>query len=620
MVTFQRSGKDNEVSINGLRYKLAGPVMTRSASQYPQKQITGSGEITSDSHPWASVHVWDDWRDGIGVDRMIVGEDDRRSWFSTAVTSQRQHLTGPPLATQTAAPAGLSGNQDPLVCELGGAIVAAYGTDIRSYTAGTDTWSTSRATLAAAPTDVLNLAIGTTQYLVYCYTSGYAYSSAIATWATSGKDAVKIAYWDNRLWGIDAAGQLWYTFTPGSAEVDNARLVLSHNDVITSLFEGRDAANHTILYCTTERFLYAHDFDNCRWVRQKVDISPQGLTATDLKRKAITWQDQSYLASSAGVINHLARAGEATVKDMGPDMDDGLPEASYENTVACMASSVKELIIAGNVVGSSDTALIMAWNGRGWRVLWSATATNTNIISLHVAYVTNYRLWFGYNGRVWYLRLNQTNMNPKRISGWTYASTCFHKTPWLRPQGGEVDLAALEAIVDTEDCTANETVKVEYAINYTEGAADASYVTLGTITTDGRTIYTFPDNGVTANIGEELRAIRFKLTQSRGSTTTLFPDMTSLALVYRKKLRTRWMHTFRIDLNEVQSGRSSKTQRANLLTAIAVAELVEVTFRDDTGNTRNIYCDLMGPEGEERTGRDETGIFTLTAIEQLRGA
>jgi len=65
---------------------------------------------------------------------------------------------------------------------------------------------------------------------------------------------------------------------------------------------------------------------------------------------------------------------------------------------------------------------------------------------------------------------------------------------------------------------------------------------------------------------------------------------------------------------------TSKEQRATLVTAIETTTFVEVTYREDDGNTRSFYCDLVAPQGDEQTGRDESGIFTITALEQLSGA
>ena len=95
--------------------------------------------------------------------------------------------------------------------------------------------------------------------------------------------------------------------------------------------------------------------------------------------------------------------------------------------------------------------------------------------------------------------------------------------------------------------------------------------------------------------------------------------MIKIILIYRKKLRPRWMHTFEIDLANEVSG-TPLEQRAALVTAMETETFVEVTVRNDTGNTRNIYVDLIAPRGEEKTGTDETGKFSITALEQLAGA
>ena len=95
MVTYERNVGENEVSLNGTTFKLLGPVRTTLASAYPEKQITG-GDYSADSHPWASIHDWNDFSEGFGVDRMVIGKHDRRSFFSTADGSTPFHLVKRP--------------------------------------------------------------------------------------------------------------------------------------------------------------------------------------------------------------------------------------------------------------------------------------------------------------------------------------------------------------------------------------------------------------------------------------------------------------------------------------------------------------------------------------------
>jgi hypothetical protein len=43
--------------------------------------------------------------------------------------------------------------------------------------------------------------------------------------------------------------------------------------------------------------------------------------------------------------------------------------------------------------------------------------------------------------------------------------------------------------------------------------------------------------------------------------------------------------------------------------------MVEFTFRDDTGGTRNFYVDVNSATGLEYSGYDERGVSTLNLVE-----
>ena len=111
------------------------------------------------------------------------------------------------------------------------------------------------------------------------------------------------------------------------------------------------------------------------------------------------------------------------------------------------------------------------------------------------------------------------------------------------------------------------------------------------------------------------RAIRFRLTLARGSPTTAYPDVRSITLIYRKKLPAKWGHTMELDLTSEHKGNTPLQQRASLLTAIESTSLVEFTLRDDVGDTRNFYVDVMSATGLEHTGEDERGSSLVTVSE-----
>ena len=160
--------------------------------------------------------------------------------------------------------------------------------------------------------------------------------------------------------------------------------------------------------------------------------------------------------------------------------------------------------------------------------------------------------------------------------------------------------------------SSTETVKVEYAIDYVEGYSTA----VGSITSNGTDTYTFG-----SSLGTKFRAIKFKLTMARSSATDTglekfeTPDVVSLTLEWRKKLPAKWGHTVEVDLNNEYKGKSSKELRSNLISSIESTNLVEFTFRDDSGGTRNYYVDVVSASGMEFTGYDERGSTMISVVE-----
>ena len=88
-----------------------------------------------------------------------------------------------------------------------------------------------------------------------------------------------------------------------------------------------------------------------------------------------------------------------------------------------------------------------------------------------------------------------------------------------------------------------------------------------------------------------------------------------MTLEFRKKLPAKWGHQARLDLNKTYKGKSSKDLRSSLVSAIESTTLVEFTFRDDSGGTRNYYVDIISASGIEGTGYDERGMSTVNLVE-----
>jgi hypothetical protein len=615
------------ITINGVQYPIVS-LNVEVISTYAEKQVFG--DWTKDSDPGLSNQAWTDFSQGMGKDRMEQG-DEKRSSFSTGTTRRPRHVTLPPLATQTETFAsGRTG--DILLNELDGLIVTSVGNSVQSYSGAT--W-TERHIAAAAPTDALNLMMnkaGTfTEFLVYCYSSGYAYADAIGTWATSTKNTVKTAFWSDRLWGIDATGQLWFSFTVGSAEINDAQLPLASNDAVTGLFVGPDADRKEVLYATTKKTLWRHDYNNRQFVKTPV-IIPMNLAASGITKQGLTWRGDPCIAANTGFIRYLPSRAEEAQQPILLAHDDGLPNTK-EGRVFCMADSTPDLLLGTSVVNSTDSAAIFQWNDfNGFQVLWEATATNKGVESLHTSdAITNYRCWFGYDDRVWWIRLHDSVANPRQVQGWTYsdrditdANSIIHVTPWFTADQEDVTKVILRLLVESDGCTANEAIRVEYALNYdnttwtqftdTHTSDTIFDATDDRIEGDGITTFLFPDK--TSPVGLGFRAIRFRATLRRGSTATLTPDLVSITLQFLKVLPDKTGIDVVISVNDDKGGRSPEALRAAIQAAVSSDTLVEVTWRATGGDPDNFYMDVRLANGKELSGFDERGQIALRCEEK----
>ena len=665
----------NEISLGGVYYPIVRPVQSVLASIYPSKVVIG--DTSKDSQTRTSVIAWSDWRGGIGIDRMEEGRDVNRAWWSDCQLRYKNHLILGNLANQTESIAhGLAkagaGTGIAAINEFGDKIYAVWnGTNGESpklyvYNNTSDYWWDGRTEDQAIGvhasdsfgvpdqvTDSLNFVKNdNTNYLVLAHYdsngTGYSYAtvpsydgSNNAAWTNDTADTKYLAQWDDRLWGISHSGQLWYAFTPGT-ETNDAQLPLPAG-YVTGLFVARDAGGEPILYAATKKGLWAHDAANARFVKTEVEFPFHPHAGKGAER----WRDSIYFPSGLGLYRYVNGANAAVLTVAGPDRDDGLPE-SNRGTIMLTAGTHNELLVgvdattapnitsadsvpyqwqtgAGSGIGGHGSMVIdagtgyssiLGYNELGWEAKWVADTAGRRIDAMHVSNAysdvnENYRAWFGFNDNVYYMKLPVDIINPSRVSEFEYAESGTHETPWFNAGQSEVDKLALKLKVETQDCSSTETVIVQYATNYSE-----SYTSMGTITSDGITTYTFG-----SGVGTDFRSIKFKLTLARTTTTSTAnykkktPDVVSMTLEWRKKLPAKWGHQVQLDLNKEYKGKTPKELRTALVTAIESKTLNEFTFRDDSGGTRNYYVDVVSATGLEYTGHDERGISTINLVE-----
>ena len=630
--------QEGEIVLNDIRYPIKGPIRSGLVSTDALKIVTA--DHTRDSHPRLSVQSWENWQLGVGIDKFS-GENPahrRRAWDSDLQLRFDGHLVLPGLATLTAA--GVAAEVG-VISEYNNIIYAAYGTDLRSYSDTTDVWTNVRTLAGEATDEVNNVRLNSTVYMVIAQTTDYDYYDG-SSFARSTTDTKYLAFWDERLWGISENGQLWWAFTPGT-EVNDAQLQLE-NGAITGMFVGYDRQGNDIIYVSTTRGLFAHDLGNRKFVetRLRLPFHPGN------GKGATTWRDSMYISAGLAVNKYDIDSSRATVDQMGPDRDDGLPTdrrgsirqlvPSHNELLAVIdataIASAGELFLGSQQSSSNSAALdpnqgfshIMGWDQLGWERKWLSEDDTAGISWLHVSDAYNeYRMWWAQNQRVYHMQIPQNIINPVYVTSLPYAASGGHETPDFTGWQSEVNKLAVRLRVEVSGTSSTETITMAFALNgsstFTTMTSDHSseVSSSGTITSDGVVTYYF--SGASTPQGTEFRSIRFKASLARGTNTTLTPDILRIDFEWRKKLPALWGHQMTVDLSQEVSGQSREKMFENLRIAAENNVLSRFTFRNrdaddaDNSNPWVYYVDVIGFEAVESTGNVWAGDFNLVVAE-----
>ena len=646
----QRVIQVDEISLNSVRYPIEGPVQTVLASIYPSKVVLG--DTTKDSQLRASVAAWTDFRGGIGAEEVVaVDEPLNRAWWSTLNLRNQGHLVMAPLTEDGAE---TFSNLMGILVEFGDKIYGTANngssTELYLFNEGVNDWGANLQTLDAGATDALSISLGGTNYMVIATTSSYWHSSDASSFTQDTTNTKYLAEWDDRLWGIDADGQLWWAHTVGT-EINDAKLSLGGGaDEVADLFVAPSGTGEPIIYAATRTGLWAHDADNSRFVQTELRLPfhPQA------GEGCVRWRDSIYYPAGLGIYRYTPSASTAFVTAMGPDRDDGVP-AAYRGFITGLIPTHNDLLAMvdgsappaelpsiwggygqlgdSHAVDGTGYSTILAWNEQGWEAKWASSKTDNNQMRAGIvanAYAgtgakksTKYRVYWGENETLHWQQLPVAVENPRQRNTFEYAASGEHFTPWFSANQSEVEKLALRLKIEVEGASSTETVTCYYGI---DGDDDTFTQLTDTHTSDstfdssddeiqGSGITTFLFGGTSTPTGTAFRSIRFKFELARGSTTANSPDIRSITLEFRKKLPAKWGHSVTVDLQQPYGGRSTNELRAALVAATEASSLVEFTFRDDSSNERNYYVDVSAVEGLEFTGHNESGTTKVLLVE-----
>lgn len=628
-----------EVFLFGRRYRLApdkngksGTVKETLATQFPNKIVTNQ-DYDRSSNPRVSSYNWSDLRGGMGRWRIRdLVNDNHFFWTSENMNTLWPNLiTLAPLATSTGTPSHSGTPNTSVVTSIApfrANIVAVWGsTDVHVYDGSA--WTTTRiGQLTSVPLENATLFNGRLFYPRGA--SGYSYHSGITSGTfglaeSSTPTMYTFCVWDNKIFGLDVTTGVLYHSTTGDVGSWTTAAAIPGIDASATALNGKlvvddDAAGEPIVKCVNNTGLWSYDWTADKWYASRFQtpyFRPWRANQTEF---AAVWRESLYAKTGIRELTKLTQGSGALSVERIPLAPDDVTLTQMQEFVDLEATNNLLYALLGADVldisyGATGQVMLAAYNGIGWHPLYVSSVSQVSTVPRRCRSSgevgSSYLLFFGdfnVTSSLPTISIGQLETNPLYNLFGTYAASGFVELPVF--DGGVAERVKVAEAVRLQviGATANETVTVSYRLNSSTGA----YTTLGSaVTVDDEVTISFGTNFT----GVEFKAIQFRLSFARGSTTTLAPKLDHFTFDYRQKLEVQRGFNITIDLRNEAYGRTPHQQYAALSAAMKATQFGTFAWRDDANNVRSCLVEVLRPEGAFETGADEGGQMTLTLME-----
>lgn len=617
----------DEIILDGMALKLRGVMPDANLATFPRRMVIG--DPTKDSNPLLSAWVISDLSGGSGVYDMNESSDASRYYNGNMYTRYPAQISS---ANYVRVVSAGSDSQIRFLGDLN--YSGAWYAILFLYVPGVPTRALLRLNMPsviapfATPTydpvghGVVFRGTAAEDYLVIPYgANGYATidqtTLTLTEVAPSGTDPelLDAAVWDDKLIGVDTAGQLWWTtdVTAGWTSYGaTAKIPTSETPrrVIPYFDRGGDPA----VFVLTELRLWQFNANG----PQIFDVDVTFPAGPYQGIAACRWSGDLYFSVGMGVHRYTGGALSA----MGLDRDSGLP-VEYNGHIVDLIpgyNSMYALVEKPDLssftfpAGAPTPKVSMhEWTGSGWHEVWELPSGNAIPLSAGISRATDGQMliWgvttpFSSTSGVYIMELPIAFANPRQritqSSG--IAATSGQLTTGVFDagmQGYKKVASALDIRMTSLSFSGGGQFLVQYKID------DAtSWSNLGYVTTTGVT--SLPFGTLTDGIypGEVFERIQFRFTAS--VTTVFLMESATLSFVKTVPPSNSWTPT--IDLSAEWKGNSPETMRQHIDDILVNRVFVPLVLR---GTTYRVM--VSASSGSSQTGFDESSIRQISLLE-----
>ena len=632
----ERNVDAHSVNLGGRVFPIEGRVLRSLFSQFPGKVATG--DVGIESNPIISTHVFGPTLGGIGEETIEAGQQSNSVWYSNMSLRARDHLVLQNEATTTAQ-AEAAAHQ--LLGEHGSTIFVTVGTTVYEYSNSADTWASSN-TLTQNATDILTIFLNGVETMVVATGADVEYRIA-STWAAqAGENIEHLAFWRDTLWGLDIAGNLFFTKNLANAWTATNAQVQEPAGRVTSFFRGPEPSGdpEDALYVAAQTGLFIYDNENERFLGTRLS-EPNIPFHKDNGKDAIPFRESIFFAGGQSLFQ-FTPASVTQISTVGLDRRGGLPK-KFSGSITAMAVSHNDLLVGLDASGSTGTnkrslfsgnlnsgfhsshrtfifdtvktgvGPIFGRNAQGaWEVKWDQGTPGAAIDDMLVSNAYDqYRLWWVHNKRVFFMPIPTDIINPRQVPSQSYTDLGFVDYPFFGLES--IPKTALQFRLETQDTNDSNTVQLQYSLNFDDN--DSAFVAVATQTVNGEVKYPLPDMDNRA--GVPFDSIRPRINAKRGTAATSSPDIIKLSLDYVKELDVLWAFQFRIDASDEAYGRTAIEKRDFIKDAVAKRGLTDFTYRDESDNEENAWVKLVQVRGVETSGHVDNFLYDVTVVEAV---